>query len=168
MSSTKLNPTRALTVFPSERNNIPYPNVLASGTCTGVGGSVLEDSAFDFITETGTNTVYAVNVGDVVYNTTTGNAITITEVVSKHVLNLNDTLMNNGDNYVIYQQGATTGIGNQGCILYLAGTPGSSYTLEFTTIAGDEINLVGVQLGIFPVQVKRVKSFNGDKVIALW
>jgi len=168
MSSVKLNPTRALKVLPSLYADIPYPNELASGSCTGAGGQFLEDSNFDFTTEINGNTVYAVNVGDVVYNITTSNSATIIEVADKHSVKLNTEIMNNGDNYIIYQAGPTTGQGNQGCTLYLLAAPSSSYVLEFTTIGGDVISASGVAPGLFPVQVKSVKSFNGDGVIALW
>lgn len=55
---------------------------------------------------------------------------------------------------------------NTGCVLYV----GSSGDLKVTTAAGSVVTFAGVQVGFFPVQVKRVwaTGTSASNIVALW
>lgn len=161
MSSTKFNPTRALKVIPSNNCNVPSPNLLALGKPSEYDNPlILIDSTAKFILSaeseapTGAKQ-FVVNVGDVVYCYDTQIAATIVEVIDAQTLLLNADVFGVLDDfeYYIYQEGPTTGQGNQGCLLYLAGSPNS---LHITTIGGDEMNLIKTEIGLFEIQTKKV------------
>jgi len=167
MSSTKFNPTRALKVIPSDNCNVPYPTVLASGTTTSTVTDQLVCENSEFYNDLGQ---YKLNVGDVVYNITSSTAATIVEVIDKDTLLLNADIMVSGDSFVIYQEGPTTGQGNQGCLLYIGSS--ASTSLHITTIGQDEMAIPKVGLGLFVIQTKKVweadTAFAYGEIFALW
>ena len=166
MSSTKLNPTRALVVIPSDNCNVPSPNVLSSGVSTDTVTNQLVTVNGEFSSSDG---IYKVNTGDVVYNTTTNEAATIVKVINKDTLLLNADIFLSGEQFVIYQEGPTTGQGNQGCLLYIGGTTGVG-DLHITTIGGDDITIGKIQSGILNIQVKKVwkDTVSIEQIFALW
>jgi ethanolamine utilization protein EutQ (cupin superfamily) len=168
MATQKLQPTRALQVIPSENASIPSVNLLVSSISTSQGTNSLIDTNANFIITTTNGVQYKVNVGDVVYNYTTGKAATIVQVVSNTTLLLNaDNIVLSGEAYSIYQQGGQTGIGNQGCVLYI-GTGGS---IKVTTSGNDILTFVNVQDGtFFPINVLKVFATGtvATNIIALW
>lgn len=175
MATQKLQPTKALTIIPSDNANIPTPNLLKSGVTTSKDTNKLIDSNVNFFeyvpseAENSTNNIqYNVNVGDVVYNVLTNTAATIVEVIGQHELLLNaDIIPDAGYPYSIYQEGPQTGLGNQGAVLYI----GTGGVLKVTTSGNDDVSFANIQDGtFFPINV--VKVFYTEttcaNIIALW
>jgi hypothetical protein len=163
MANARIQPGRALTAYKSDFADIPFPAVAETGTDDGSPVSQLIDTSKDFVALN----IYA---GNIVYNTDTGEAATITENPSPatpDTLELNDSIFTGvGDSYVIYQSSTQAGGQNTGCVLYI-GTGGD---LEVTTAGGDKVIFIGVPNGTFlPVQVLKVwnTGTSGD-IIALW
>jgi len=172
MSSVKLNPTRALKVIPSDDCYVPTPFELIRGTVTasGGGGTLLTDSGvFFFVDNSGGGREFKVNVGDVVYNITQNIAATITRVVTNKQIECNATICLIGDEYIIYQSGQSTGLGNKGCLLYNARNSATGKDLEFETIAGDYVYLLEPPFGLIPIQALKVTSNTTlQDLYALW
>jgi hypothetical protein len=163
MPNLKLQVSRALKVIPSVNTNIPMPNVIVTSTTTGVNTGKLIDTTKNF-SSVGTNPLN-VQVGDIVYNTTSSSAATVTKVDSATQLSLNATIMTIGSNYTLYSGTNIAGT-VEPCVLYI-GVGGS---LNVTTAGGDVVNFVGIGAGTFlPVQVIRVNSVvTATDIIALW
>ena len=140
---------------------MPFPATNASGTNTSVSVSSLIDSAATFETNN-------VKTGDIVYNTTDGNAATVLVVVSETALLLNDDIFAaSGKNYTIYQASSQTSNGNPGCNLYIGGAG----NVKVTTIGGDVITFTATPVGqVLPVQVIKVHSTGTSATLinALW
>jgi len=180
MSSTKLNPTRALKVIPSDDCNVPSPHLLIEGETTSyIDAVTLVDTSVNFIVNGESQSTasqgtkqFVVNVGDVVYSYQTGLAATILEVLSDSQLLLNAEIFGGGSGikYYIYQEGPTTGQGNQGCLLYIGA--GSSTSLHITTIGQDDMEIPKAPLGLFVIQTQKVwltgTEFNVGEIFALW
>lgn len=152
--------SRALPVIKSDNANVPYPDVVQSGTNTSTGASQLIDSAATFVTN-------VVAPGDIVYNTTDGSAATVVSVTNQTTLVLNSNIFAaTAKAYVIYQASAQTGLGNTGCFLYVGGAG----NIAVTTIGGDILTFSGVAAGtVLPVQVIKVASATTATLInALW
>jgi hypothetical protein len=157
MSVFKSQFTRALTVLPSNDANIPFPSPIVSSITTGGATNQLIDSAVDFIT-------LNVQAGDIVYNTSANQAATVVGVIDANTLELNADIMGLGDNYVIYQASAQTGLGNTGC--YLLPTDNSNLTV--TTIGGDYVTIFCYGGVFLPLQVLKLHSVGSGTVTALW
>lgn len=167
MPAQKLQPSRALQVITSDNASVPTPNLLVSGIATSTVASQLVDSTANFIVGPALGPQYKVNVGDVVYNTTTNQAATIVQVIDNITLLLNANIVSSGNSYSIYQQGAQTGLGNQGAVLYV-GTGGN---IKVTTSGNDILTFVNVQDGtFFPINVLKVfaTGTTASNIIALW
>ena len=158
MSVFKTTFSRALNVFASSDANIPYPYVVTSGATTDAAGLRLDDDAATFITDN-------VKEGDIVYNITNGTAATVARVSSEVRLGLNAEIFTAiGQEYVIYQASPQTGLGNQGCYIYI-GDADTNYTV--VTIGGDQIIFIAPIRGtVLPVQI--IKLISGGSAIALW
>ena len=161
MSVFKSQFSRALAVIKSDSADVPFPATNASGTNTSVSVSSLIDSAATFETNN-------VKTGDIVYNTTDGNAATVLVVVSETALLLNDDIFAaSGKNYTIYQASSQTSNGNPGCNLYIGGAG----NVKVTTIGGDVITVTATPVGqVLPVQVIKVHSTGTSATLinALW
>jgi 5-deoxy-D-glucuronate isomerase len=161
MSVFKSQFSRALAVIKSDSADVPFPATNASGTNTSVSVSSLIDSAATFETNN-------VKTGDIVYNTTDGNAATVLVVVSETALLLNDDIFAaSGKNYTIYQASPQTSNGNPGCNLYIGGAG----NVKVTTIGGDVITFTATPVGqVLPVQVIKVHSTGTSATLinALW
>lgn len=166
MSNTILQSGRALNIIISDDANIPFPIVNSTGTDTAAPvGAQLIDNTKDFV---------ALNVvpGDIVYNTTTGAAATVTSsalVATPDTIELNAAIFTGaGDSYVIYQSGAMSGGGqNFGCVLYVGGVG----DVRVLTVDQDDVVFSAVQTGTFmPVKVVKVFSSgtSASKIVALW
>lgn len=157
MAYQKLQVSRALQVIKSDNASIPYPSVVKAGTNVNVIANELEDTTANFV---------AVNVavGDVVYNTTTGAAATVTQVIDNTRLLLNaDIFLASGDSYIVYSQNEK----NEACVLYI-GTGGNLHVL---THAGDDVVFANVLGGTFlPVQILNVfaSGTGASNIVALW
>jgi hypothetical protein len=157
MAYQKLQVSRALQVMKSDNASIPYPSVVKAGTNVNIIANELEDTTANFV---------AVNVavGDVVYNTTTGAAATVTQVIDNTRLLLNaDIFLGIGNSYIIYAQN----IKAEGCVLYV-GTGGNLHVL---THGGDDVVFANVLGGTFlPVQVLKVFASGtaASNIVALW
>lgn len=166
MPTQKLQPSRALQVIPSDYANIPTPNLLIEGVAT-ISGNQLIDATANFIITTPTGVQYKVNPGDVVYVTSIPAAATIVEVIDATTLLLNVAVGGSTENYQIYQEGAPTGLSNQGAVLYI-GTGGS---LAARTSGNDAVTFVNVLSGTFiPVNFTKVllSGTTCTDIIALW
>lgn len=157
MATQKLQVGRAFAVnIFSDDVNIPFPELSAFGTSTGGGLTSLEDSSANFIQGT-------INAGDIVYNTTTGDADIVTGIISPTEIKLAGygAGFGVGESYQIY-----AGNNNSGCVLYV-GTGGS---LEIETVGGDIVTLYNVMSGQFiPVQVMKVRTgTTAADILALW
>jgi hypothetical protein len=161
MSVFKSQFSRALLVTKSDSADVPFPATNASGTNTSVSVSSLIDSAATFETNN-------VKTGDIVYNTTDGNAATVLVVVSETALLLNDDIFAaSGKNYTIYQASSQTSNGNPGCNLYIGGAG----NVKVTTIGGDVITFTATPVGsVLPVQVIKVHATGTTATLinALW
>jgi hypothetical protein len=161
MATQKLQPSRALTVIPSDNAVIPIPQFIHQGVNTGVATNKLITITGDFIFDN-------VKTGDVVYNTTDGTAATVVTVDSQNQLTLNANIFTlGGKSFTVYQQSSQTGIGNQGCVLYV-GTGGN---VRVTTSGNDIVTFTNVQDGtFFPISVIKLwaTGTTATAVNALW
>jgi hypothetical protein len=175
MSVFKTTFSRALTVIPSDNCNVPSPILLIQSANTQyflLEPNILTDANANFFikvpsqaTGSSENRQYAVNTGDVVYRYDNGSAATIVDVIDKNNLLLNNDIFAGeaGIPYIIYQEGAKTGLGNTGCYLYIQE---GDVNYEVITIGGDRVMFMPTKGTVLPVQVKRVIS--GGGCIALW
>ena len=163
MPQLKLQVSRALKVIPSLNTNIPMPNVIVTSTATTTTANKLVDSTKNF-TSLGTNPLN-VQVGDIVYNTTSSLAATVTNVDSATQLSLNANIMTATDAYTLYL-GTNTAGSIEPCVLYVGG--GGEITV--TTAGGDVVNFIGIATGTFlPVQAIKVHPISSaTNIIALW
>ena len=163
MPNLKLQVSRALKVIPSLNTNIPMPNVIVTSTATTTTANKLVDSTKNF-TSLGTNPLN-VQVGDIVYNTTSSLAATVTNVDSATQLSLNANIMTATNAYTLYS-GTNTAGSIEPCVLYVGG--GGEITV--TTAGGDVVNFVGIATGTFlPVQAIKVHPISSaTNIVALW
>jgi hypothetical protein len=163
MPNLKLQVSRALSVIPSDNTNIPMPNVIVTSTATTTTANKLVDSTKNF-SSSGVNPLN-VQVGDIVYNTTSSLAATVTNVDSATQLSLNANIMTATNAYTLYS-GTNTAGSVEPCVLYV----GVGGDLNVTTAGGDVVTFVGIASGtFFPVQVIRVNSVvTATDIIALW
>lgn len=175
MSVFKTTFSRALKVIPSDDCNVPSPNLLIRSTNTGVSTNKLVDSNGKFYVNVSSEAdgssrrEYRVNVGDVVYCYGNFKAATIVAVTSDTELILNADIMDSFYEYEIYQEGAQTGLGNQGCYLYISNISLIG-DLKINTIGGDDISFTNIPTGLLPIQVKKVfgAGTNLTDITALW
>ena len=154
--------SRSLQIIPSKNAVIPTPYVLASGFNTDVnplGYSELIDDTKDFI-------ALGIRVGDVLYNTTGVAAATITAIINESTLQLNSGILTSTEqDYIIYQQSAASGIGNEGCYLYFS----EETEAKVVTIGGDIVTFIGIGGGsVLPIQLIGCESIKDGYGIALW
>ena len=158
MAYQKLQVSRALQVIKSDNANIPFPAVVTSGTGVAPIPNELEDSS------TGAFITRNVQVGDVVYNTTTNLSATVVQVIGEENLTLNANIFTGAvDGYIIYSQNTK----NEGCVLYI-GTGGNVRVL---THGGDDVTFVNLLGGTFvPVQILKVfeSGTTCTSILALW
>ena len=154
MSAFTLIYTRALNLsFYSDDVNIPFPNVVKTGTNTTVVTNKLVDSTANFS---------GIQVGDTVYNSDALILAYVVAVENNTTLLLSDDAFSSGsENYTIYQGQ------NYGCYIYVpAASPG---IIEVETIGGDIVSFFDPPAGVLPVQVRKNKSGTTiSKLIALW
>jgi len=162
MPNLKLQVSRSLAVIPSANTNIPMPNVIVTSTATATTTNKLVDSTKNFLFS-GT-TPLNIQVGDIVYNTTTSTAATVTNVDSATQLTLNANIMSSTNAYTLYL-GTNIAGSVEPCVLYV----GTSGNIKVVTAGGDEVTFVGVS-GFFPVQVIRVfaTGTTAQNIVALW
>ena len=163
MPNLKLQVSRALSVIPSQNTNIPMPNVIVTSTATTTTANKLVDSTKNF-SDNGVSPLN-IQVGDIIYNTTSSTAATVTNVDSATQLSLNADIMVSTNAYTLYSGTNTTG-SVEPCVLYV----GVGGNLNVTTAGGDVVNFVGIGAGTFlPVQVIKVNSVvTATDIIALW
>ena len=161
MATQKLQASRALKVLPSDNALIPSINVVHQGANTSVGTNLLISITATFITDN-------VRAGDVVYNISDSTSATVVSVQSQTQLTMNANIFAaGGKTFIVYQQSASSGLGNQGCVLYIGGAG----ILSCVTSGGDDIVFQNVQGGVFfPVNVIKVNSSvtTATNIIALW
>lgn len=152
----KLQVGTAININPSDDANIPFPNVVTSGSNDDVYANSLICTTAEFVT-------LNVQVGDVVYNTSYGTSATVTQVVDQNVLLLNaDIFTSIGNDFTIYSNN-----GKEGCVLYI----GQGGDLKVLTVSGQTVIFYGVIGGTFlPVQVLKVfqTDTSASRIVALW
>ena len=163
MPNLKLQVSRALNVILSDNTNIPMPNVIVTSTATTTTANKLVDSTKNF-SSSGVNPLN-VQVGDIVYNTTSSTAAIVTNVDSATQLTLNANIIISADTYTLYSGTNTTG-SVEPCVLYI----GVGGNLIITTAGGDVVTLNNVPSGTFvPIQVIKVSEFStAYDIVALW
>ena len=154
MSVFKTTFSRALNVFASENANIPFPALITNVINTTDGTTTITNAAATFITDN-------VKPGDIVIDET-GLRVTVVGVISQTEIVVNSLI---GTICKIYQASSQTGIGNQGCYIYV---PEDGSNVVVTTIGGDDVVFQKVPRGaILPVQVLNVAQGTGT-FVALW
>lgn len=144
MSSQKLQPIRAIEVYPSDTVDIPNPsNLRASGTTTSTVSNKLVDSSASFKTP-------IIMPKDIVYNTTDKTCTTVKQVVDANTILLEDNIMASGEDYKIFHwekaEGAVLRVGVGG-------------TASFMTYGGDTVEYQNIADGEqFSAHYKRVLS----------
>jgi hypothetical protein len=154
MAYQKLQVSTALNIYKSNNANIPFANVVVAGISDAAALNELEDNTVDFI-------ALNVQIGDVVYNTTTGTAATVTAITNT-ILALNANLFSSSGDYIIYAQNT-----KEACVLYI-GTGGN---LRVLTASGQDVLFTGLLGGTFlPVQVLKVfaTGTTASNLVALW
>ncbi len=163
MSVFKTTFSRALNVFPSDNANIPFPTVIESGTTTNSGPSQLIDANALFVTN-------GVKTGDIVISNSNDLMVTVAEVIDENTLLLSANLFSLGYDYTVYQASSQSGLGNQGCYIYIGNATDGAITV--TTIGGDIVTFNGLVSGtILPVQVIKLHATGTSdvaKIRALW
>lgn len=157
MAYTKLQGRTAVNVYPANNVKVPSPSAaIISGANTSVVVAALVDNTVDFL-------LSGVKAGHTVYNTTTGAAARVLQVIDANTLLLSiDIFTATPNDYTIY-----TTDGDEGPVLYV-GTGGD---LTIVTVGRDEVTLTNVANGSFiPVMVYAVQATGTtcSDIIALW
>jgi hypothetical protein len=156
MAYLKLQTSTALNIVTSDDANIPFPNVIASGTSDTVTANQLNDTTGTFVTSN-------VQTGDVVVNLTTNQSATVVSVIDEDNLVLNANIfLASADDFVIYANNR-----KEGCVLYI----GAGGTLRVITAGGQDVTFYGILGGSFlPVNVLKVfqTGTSASELVALW
>jgi hypothetical protein len=156
MAYQKLQTSTALNIVSTNNAEIPYPNIVETGTATSLVANQLVDSAATFVANN-------VQVGDVVYNTVSLQAATVVSVINQTTVLLNANIFTVlGEAYTIYVQNE-----KNPSVLYI-GTGGN---LRVITAGGQDVTFNGILGGTFlPVQVLKVfqTGTTATNLIALW
>jgi len=156
MAYQKLQTSTALNIVSTNNAEIPYPNIVETGTATSLVANQLVDSAATFVANN-------VQVGDVVYNTVSLQAATVVSVINQTTVLLNANIFTVlGEAYTIYVQND-----KNPSVLYI-GTGGN---LRVITAGGQDVTFNGILGGTFlPVQVLKVfqTGTTATNLIALW
>lgn len=166
MSVFKTTFSRALQIFPSDNANIPFINKITSGQNTSANVDTLTDSSADFIKDN-------IKEGDIVFNLSNSTSATVIKVKTSTQLDLNaDIFVTDPQEYIVYQASPQTGLGNQGCYLYIGDTGEGTGAVTVTTIGGDIVTFNGIFRGtVLPIQVIKLhetNTSNVNKIVALW
>lgn len=156
MAYQKLQTSTALNIVTSDNANIPFPNVVTSGTSDTVTANQLNDTTGTFVTSN-------VKTGDIVVNSTTNQSATVVKVIDEDNLLMNANIfLASGDAFTIY-----TNINKEACVLYI----GAGGTLRVLTASNNDITFFGILGGSFlPVQVLKVfqTGTSASEIVALW
>lgn len=156
MAYQKLQTSTALNIVSTNNAEIPYPNIVETGTATSLVANQLVNSAATFVANN-------VQVGDVVYNTVSLQAATVVSVINQTTVLLNANIFTVlGEAYTIYVQND-----KNPSVLYI-GTGGN---LRVITAGGQDVTFNGILGGTFlPVQVLKVfqTGTTATNLIALW
>lgn len=159
MSAFTLVYTRAATVIPNDRTDIPFPNPIITGTTLGNWVGKLIDPSKNF-NQSG------VLIGDIVYNVTDSTLYAyIIGIENNSTLLLSDNIIGDGEDYIIYQGQ------NNGCYIYVPDGvfAGGGGVIEVETIGGDIVSFFNPPAGVLPVQVRKLlTSTSVGKLLALW
>ena len=157
MSAFTLIYTRAINLpFTSSTVNIPFPNIVKTGTATSITAFQLVDVSADFD---------GIQVGDIVYNTVTFQPAYVTGIISEKILLLSADIFAASNGYTIYQGN------NYGCYIYF---PYVDYavdgdvSIEVETIGGDIVTFSNPPAGVLPVQVFKVIASSLGKLRIVW
>tara|TARA_A100001201_G_scaffold55921_1_gene54319 strand:+ start:13684 stop:14184 length:501 start_codon:yes stop_codon:yes gene_type:complete len=151
----------AFKVIPSDTINIPQPYIVASGNNTLTAPNALVDNTAQF-QGVGTS-VPAVSVGDTVYNETTGEIASVTEVNSDSTITLSANIfLATPQVYTIYQPNP-----DPNSFLLYVGTGGD---VEIVTSSPIPVLMKNVgDASFIPINVGRVNASNttASDIIAL-
>jgi hypothetical protein len=162
MSVFKSEFSRAVRAHKSDNTDIVNPNTyISTGTNTTATALKLISSTGNFITN-------SVRTGDIVHNDTDETTATVVSVDSQTQLTLNaDIFTVTGKTYTVYGMSPQSGIGNEGCNLYVGGAG----NVSVVTIGGDIATFFAVPVGtVLPIQVVRLRatSTTATNVMALF
>jgi hypothetical protein len=153
---------RAIPIYPSNNTNIPFPQLIVSGTTKGVGTNQLIDT---------TQTFAYVMAGDIVYNTSAGSlaSATVVRVEQAGIILLNANIFpTTPKEYTIYSSSNETI--NEGCIVYVGGT-NANENIKVTTVSGDIVTFSNILLGSYiPCVVTKVweTGTSATNLLAIW
>lgn len=162
MSVFKSQFSRAIIAHKSDNADIAVPySFVDTGTNTTSTSLKLISSSATFISDN-------VRSGDVVHNDTDGTAATVISVDSETQLTLNANIFTaTGKIFTVYGMSPQSGIGNEGCNLYVGGAG----NVSVVTIGGDIVTFFAVPVGtVLPIQVIRLRATGttATNVLALW
>lgn len=157
--------TRSLKVYPSNYD-IPSPYVLTTGyqeetpDCGELGCILSSEAQFQ---------TRGVSVGDIVYvfDGVTFAFVTVVSALGENSYVWTADSINYGNTFIIYQQSALSGLGNQGCFLM---STLDNITINVETLSGDSIPSAILSANdVFPIQVRKLFSnTNNEAIYALW
>jgi hypothetical protein len=162
MSVFKSQFSRAIRAHKSDNADIAVPTTfIVAGVNTTATAFKLISSAATFITNN-------VKTGDVIHNDTDETSATVLTVDSQTQLTLNaDIFTATAKSYAVYGMSPQSGMGNEGCNLYVGGAG----NVSVVTIGGDIATFFAVPAGIvLPIQVVRLRatSTTATNVMGLW
>ena len=145
----------ALPIYPNDTTNIPFPNVVLTGTTDATTADQLRDTSTDFV-------ALGIQVGDIVLNESDAKYAYVTAVEDGRLF-ISDNIFISGEGYIIYQ-----GV-NQGCYIYI-GSINNGPDIEVVTLGGDTVMFSSLRPGtVLPVQVLKVTSnTSATQLVALW
>jgi hypothetical protein len=175
MAYQKLQTREALAVITSDDVRIPDPNtVVVLDTATGATVGAAAFNVANTLTDVGTKFLDAgINVGAIVYNTTSGKAYHVVSVDSDTQLTLSGATAGGAtDSYSIYTKstiGCTLFVGVSGDVkVQMAQQNGNTSTAA--TPANEAVTYKNIADGSFlPIQVVRVDdNTTATDIIAMW
>lgn len=146
----------ALNIYPNDFTNIPFPNMVKTGSISGIGINELRDIGANFITS-------GIQIGDIVFNQSATLYAYVTSVEQDRLYISENIFTLGGEGYEIFQGT------NQGCNIYIGDTSGGA-SMEVVTIGGDLVTFKNLTIGtILPVQVLKVTGNTSvGQLVALW
>jgi len=154
MSSQILQPTRALKVMPGGVADIPFPEVMYSGTTTSFIENLITVDGVDF-------DALGVSAGDIIYMPSANMSMTVISVPSPDTIEVN-WYPDANYSFVIYKGGL-----NRGCILYIGAESNAQFVVGSPSGSRTPITLSAS--GFLPLQVTSISEISGtSNIVAFW
>jgi hypothetical protein len=150
--------SRALRIYPNDKYNIPFPNMVFTDTVYSLAPSGMFDPTKNFIQ-------LGIQIGDTIFNADYNDYSVITSVEENYLYFADDIFAGSGETYEIFQ-----GV-NTGCYIIPNADQSGIINLSVITAGGDSVFFFGLTPGVvLPVKILRVNASDSqvDKIIALW